>query len=56
MLASEIKERNMIRIDGKICQVIERAIAGTGKFGKTIHFKLKNIEDGHALELVRDVF
>lgn len=50
MLATDIRERNMIKVDGKICQVIERAIAGTGKFGKTVHFKLKSIEDGHTLE------
>ena len=50
MLAVDIRERNMLRVDGKICQVIERNTAGTGKFGKTVHFKLKSVEDGHVLE------
>jgi len=50
MLASEIRERNMVKIDGKICQVIECNVTGTGKSGKTFHFKLKNVEDGNTLE------
>ena len=50
MLAADIRDRNMIRIDGKICQVVERNITGTGKSGKTVHFKLKCVEDGNVLE------
>lgn len=50
MLAVDVRDRNMIRIDGKICQVVERSITGTGKSGKTVHFKLKSVEDGSVLE------
>lgn len=50
MLAVDVRERNTLKIDGKICQVIERSITGTGKVGKTVHFKLKSVEDGNMLE------
>ncbi len=50
MLAVDVRDRNMLRIDGKICQVLERGITGTGKSGKTVHFKLKSVEDGNILE------
>jgi len=50
MLASEIRERNMVKIDGKIYQVIERNVSGTGKSAKTFHLKIKKVEDGTTLE------
>ena len=50
MLASDIREHHMLKIDGKIFQVIEREISGTGKFGKTIQLKLRSVENGQMIE------
>ena len=48
--ATEVRVGNVIRIDGKICKVVTQEIKGTGKFGKTVHVKLKSLEEGHTLE------
>ena len=48
--ATEIRPGSIIRIDGLICKTISQGVAGTGKFGKTIHLKLKNLEEGSILE------
>ncbi|MFZ5801672.1 MAG: elongation factor P [Candidatus Omnitrophota bacterium] len=48
--ATEIRAGNILRLDGKICKVIEQEIRGTGKSGKTVHMKIKGLEDGHILE------
>lgn len=48
--AMEIRQGNVLRVDGKPCKVISFEIRGTGKFGKMVHCKLKNLEDGHILE------
>ena len=48
--ATEIRQGNVLRVDGKPCRVLSFEIRGTGKFGKTVHCKLKNLEDGHILE------
>ena len=48
--AAEIRMGNVIRVNGKPCKVIASEIRGTAKFGKTLHFKLKSLEDGHSLE------
>ena len=50
LAAGEIRHGNVIRVDGKPCKVISHEIRGTGKFGKTVHLKLKSLEDGHILE------
>jgi len=50
LAATDIRNGNVLRIDGKPCKVISYEVRGTGKFGKTIHLKLKNLEDGHMVE------
>ncbi len=44
--ATEIRVGNILKIDGKLCKVLSQEIRGTGKFGKTVHLKLKGLEDG----------
>ena len=48
--ATAIRVGNIIRIDGKPCKVLFQEIRGTGKFGKTVHLKLKSLEDGNIHE------
>lgn len=50
LTATDIRVGNVIRCDGKICRVLAQEVRGTGKFGKTVHLKLKSLEDGHTLE------
>jgi len=50
MVASEVKEGNLLKFDGHIFKVTERNMAGTGKFGKTVQMKLKNLETGDLTE------
>lgn len=44
--ATEIRVGNILKVDGKLCKVLAQEIRGTGKFGKTVHLKLKGLEDG----------
>ena len=48
--ATAVRVGNIIRVDGKPCKVLSQEIRGTGKFGKTVHLKLKSLEDGHLHE------
>lgn len=48
--ATEIRVGNVIRVDGQICKVLSQEVRGTGKFGKTVHLKLKSLEDGNIHE------
>ena len=48
--ATEIRVGNIIKVDEKHCKVLSQEIRGTGKFGKTVHLKLKSLEDGHIHE------
>ncbi len=48
--ATEIRVGNILKIEGKLCKVISQEIRGTGKFGKTVHLKLKGLEDAHIYE------
>ena len=48
--ATEIRVGNILKLDGKTCKVLSQEIRGTGKFGKTVHLKLKNLEDGNMQE------
>ncbi|MDD5216565.1 MAG: elongation factor P [Candidatus Omnitrophica bacterium] len=48
--AIDIRVGNVLRLDGKICKVLHQEVRGTGKFGKTVHLKAKNLEDGHHVE------
>ncbi len=45
-IASDIRVGNVLRLDGKPLKVLTQEMKGTGKFGKTVHLKLKNLEDG----------
>lgn len=46
LIATEIRVGNILKVDGKLCKVLAQEIRGTGKFGKTVHLKLKGLEDG----------
>ncbi len=49
--ATEIRVGNVVRLDAqKIAKVLSFEIRGTGKFGKTVHTKLKNLLDGNMIE------
>ena len=48
--ATDVKVGNVLKIDGKACKVMTQEIRGTGKFGKTVHLKLKSLEDGNTHE------
>ncbi len=48
--ATSVRVGNVIRLDGKIWKVMTQEIRGTGKFGKTVHVKVKNLDDGHIAE------
>lgn len=48
--ATEIRVGNVIRVEGRICKVLSQEMRGTGKFGKTVHAKIKNLEDGNIQE------
>lgn len=48
--ATDLRVGNMLRIEGRFCRVTHQELKGTGKFGKTVHLKLKSLEDGHTLE------
>lgn len=48
--ATQIRIGTIIKLDGKPCKVLFHEIRGTGKFGKTVHLKLKGLEDGHTHE------
>ena len=50
MLATEVRVGHIIRIDGKASKVISQEVRGTGKFGKTVHLKVKSLEDGNLHE------
>ncbi|MBI3999944.1 MAG: elongation factor P [Candidatus Omnitrophica bacterium] len=48
--ATEVRVGNIIKIDGRLCRVLSQEIRGTGKFGKTVHLKMKGLEDGNIQE------
>ena len=48
--ALEIRVGNVLNLEGKPCKVITQEVKGTGKFGKTVHLKVKSLEDAHTLE------
>lgn len=48
--ASEIRSGQVLKIEGGLWKVISHETRGKGKLGKTVHFKLKNLEDGHTVE------
>src|SRR3989338_651889 len=48
--ASEIRSGQVLKFDGKLWKVVDFEIRGKGKFGKTVHLKIKNLDDGHSAE------
>jgi elongation factor P len=48
--ATSVRVGNVIRLEGKVWKVLTQEIRGTGKFGKTVHVKVKNLDDGHMAE------
>ena len=50
LIATDVRVGNVIRCDGKIFKILTQEIKGTGKFGKTVHLKLKSLEDGNIKE------
>lgn len=50
LVATEIRVGNILKVDGKLWKVLSQEIRGTGKFGKTVHLKVKGLEDGNIQE------
>ncbi len=48
--ATEARVGNVLKVEGVICSVVSQEIKGTGKFGKTVHLKLKSLADGRLME------
>jgi len=48
--ATDIRVGNMLKLEGRFCKVISQELKGTGKFGKMVHLKLRNLDDGHMIE------
>ena len=48
--ATEVRVGNVLKLDGVIAKVISQEMRGTGKFGKTVHLKLKSLTDGRFIE------
>ena len=48
--ATEIRVGNVLKADGAVSKVIAQEMRGTGKFGKTVHLKLKSLSDGRFIE------
>ncbi len=48
--ATEIRVGNVLKVDGAISKVTAQEMRGTGKFGKTVHLKLKSLIDGRFIE------
>lgn len=48
--ATEIRVGNVLKIGSAACKVTSQEMRGSGKHGKTIHLKLKNLEDGNFSE------
>ncbi|HTL47019.1 MAG TPA: elongation factor P [Verrucomicrobiae bacterium] len=49
-VAGDLRVGNVLNLEGKICKVISQEMKGSGKVGKTMHMKLKSLEDGHMME------
>ncbi len=48
--ATEIRVGNVLKVDGTPSKVIAQEMRGSGKFGKTVHLKLKSLSDGRLIE------
>ena len=48
--ATLVRVGNVIKTEGKLFKVITQEMRGTGKFGKTVHCKLKSLEDAAIAE------
>lgn len=47
---TEVRAGNVLKVDGVPAKVISHEMRGTGKFGKTVHLKLKALADGRLIE------
>ncbi|HQB93777.1 MAG TPA: elongation factor P [Candidatus Omnitrophota bacterium] len=50
IIATELRVGNVFKSDGKLFKVITQEVKGTGKFGKSVHCKVRSIEDGNVAE------
>lgn len=48
--STDARVGNVLKLDGVICIVISQEIRGTGKFGKTVHLKVKSLADARIME------
>jgi len=48
--AMDIRIGSIVRLEGAIWKTLVQEVKGTGKFGKTVHLKLRNLEDGNVAE------
>lgn len=48
--ATAVRVGHVLKIDGVISKVISQEVRGTGKFGKTVHLKLKSFTDNRLIE------
>lgn len=48
--ATEIRVGNVLKVEGAVSKVIAQEMRGSGKFGKTVHLKLKSLTDGRFIE------
>jgi len=48
--ATELRLGNVVKLDGAVAKVLFQEVRGTGKFGKTVHVKARNLTDGHVIE------
>lgn len=48
--STETRVGNVLKIDGVTSIVLSQEMRGTGKFGKTVHLRLKNLADGRLIE------
>ncbi|MDP3919363.1 MAG: elongation factor P [Candidatus Omnitrophota bacterium] len=44
MIATDIRTGNFIQINGKPCKVLSQEMRGSGKFGKTVHLRIRDME------------
>jgi elongation factor P len=48
--ATEIRVGNVLKIGSTACKVISQEVRGTGKSGKVVQLRLKNLQDGNISE------
>ncbi len=48
--ATSVKEGMVLKIDSQPMKILSYEVSGTGKFGRTVHLRLKNLQNGHLIE------